>query len=95
MGNVQVLAQNNNGQLTEFQRNKILFDFNTFFDLNNDGYLSYKVVILQFDVSSLCSCFCSRIFNGLKIEYARCQGGRWTVPSINPLKSCFPTFGRV
>ena len=44
MGNVQVLSQNtNNGELTEFQKNKLMFDFNTFFDLNNDGYLSYKV----------------------------------------------------
>ena len=43
MGNVQVLSQNNTGDLTQFQRNKLLFDFNTFFDLNNDGYLSYKV----------------------------------------------------
>ena len=44
MGNVQVLAQNsNNGDLTEFQKNKLLFDFNTFFDLNNDGFLSFKV----------------------------------------------------
>ena len=93
MGNVQVLAQNNNGQLTEFQRNKILFDFNTFFDLNNDGYLSYKVVIIWCVISLLM--FLPRIFNGPKIEFVRCQGGRWTVPSINPLKSCFPTFGRV
>ena len=44
MGNVQVLTQaSNNGELTQFQRNKLLFDFDTFFDLNNDGYLSYKV----------------------------------------------------
>jgi len=43
MGNVQVLSQNTkNGELTNFQKNKLLFDFNTFFDLNNDGYLSYK-----------------------------------------------------
>ena len=46
MGNVQVLSQNtNNGELSEFQKNKLMFDFNTFFDLNNDGYLSYKVNI--------------------------------------------------
>ena len=45
MGNVQVLSQNTkNGELTNFQKNKLLFDFNTFFDLNNDGYLSYKVI---------------------------------------------------
>ena len=47
MGNVQVLAQNkNDGDLTEFQKNKLIFEFNTFFDLNNDGYLSYKVSII-------------------------------------------------
>ena len=46
MGNVQVLSQNtNNGELSDFQKNKLMFDFNTFFDLNNDGYLSYKVNI--------------------------------------------------
>jgi len=44
MGNVQVLSPNssNDGSLTDFQKNKLIFDFNTFFDLNNDGYLSYK-----------------------------------------------------
>ena len=76
MGNVQVLAQNNSGQLTEFQRNKILFDFNTFFDLNNDGYLSYKVVIPCSDESSLCS------FNVQDFQWAKdriCQMSGWKV----------------
>ena len=48
MGNVQILKENqDNGALTEFQKNKLIFDFNTFFDLNNDGYLSYKVIDIE------------------------------------------------
>jgi len=43
MGNVPLSTQIQNGaDLTEFQKNKLTFDFNTFFDLNHDGYLSYK-----------------------------------------------------
>ena len=58
MGNVQVLSQNtNNGELTEFQKNKLMFDFNTFFDLNNDGYLSYKVKRLSRLLILLIQCF--------------------------------------
>ena len=38
---MQVAAQSADC-LTPFQRNKLAFDFNTFFDLNNDGVLSYK-----------------------------------------------------
>ena len=42
MGNVALLSQGNDGALTPFQRSKLIFDFNTFFDLNKDGVLSYK-----------------------------------------------------
>jgi hypothetical protein len=44
MGNVSLIAgRSDTGELSPFQVNKLTFDFNTFFDLNNDGYLSYKV----------------------------------------------------
>ena len=43
MGNVPLHSQGGGGELTEFQKNKLTFDFNTFFDLNHDGFLSYKV----------------------------------------------------
>ena len=42
MGNIPLLGQGNDGALTPFQRSKLIFDFNTFFDLNKDGVLSYK-----------------------------------------------------
>ena len=42
MGNVALLSQGNDGALTPFQRSKLIFDFNTFFDLNKDGVLTYK-----------------------------------------------------
>lgn len=43
MGNVPLASQiHGGGELTEFQKNKLTFDFNTFFDLNHDGFLSYK-----------------------------------------------------
>ena len=42
MGNVALLSQGNDGALTPFQKSKLIFDFNTFFDLNKDGVLSYK-----------------------------------------------------
>ena len=78
MGNVQVLTQaSNNGELTQFQRNKLLFDFDTFFDLNNDGYLSYKVNhslhIIQRQGKKSVS---SRISSGPRIASVRCPGGR-------------------
>ena len=48
MGNVQILKQSQNSSaLTDFQKNKLIFDFQTFFDLNNDGYLSYKVIYYE------------------------------------------------
>ena len=43
MGNVNVRMQKNKDALSGFQIAKLTFDFNTFFDLNKDGYLSYKV----------------------------------------------------
>ena len=78
MGNVQVLTQaSNNGELTQFQRNKLLFDFDTFFDLNNDGYLSYKVNhslhIIQRQGKKSVS---SRISSGPRIASVRCPAGR-------------------
>ncbi|XP_023349795.1 calexcitin-2 isoform X1 [Eurytemora carolleeae] len=42
MGNVNVRMQKNKDALSGFQIAKLTFDFNTFFDLNKDGYLSYK-----------------------------------------------------
>jgi hypothetical protein len=56
MGNVNVRGggRSSSGDLSPFQRSKLTFDFNTFFDLNNDGYLSYKV---SFDVI-----FCNFLF---------------------------------
>ena len=47
MGNVNVRMQKNKDALSGFQIAKLTFDFNTFFDLNKDGYLSYKVRITQ------------------------------------------------
>ena len=92
MGNVQVLSQNNTGDLTQFQRNKLLFDFNTFFDLNNDGYLSYKVKVKinKFFVKKM-SLF--RISSGPRTGYVRCQAGRWTVRNTNPRRNCSLTSG--
>ncbi|TRY68920.1 hypothetical protein TCAL_05220 [Tigriopus californicus] len=40
MGNVQNKGQKN--ELTNFQRRKLKYDFYTFFDLNNDGFLTYN-----------------------------------------------------
>ena len=76
MGNVQVLSQNNTGDLTQFQRNKLLFDFNTFFDLNNDGYLSYKVKI-QFNKFFVKKCLCSGfpVGQGQDMSDVRLEGG--------------------
>ena len=48
MGNVNVSSGRSTSDLSQFQINKLTFDFNTFFDLNNDGYLSYKVWIVFF-----------------------------------------------
>ena len=51
MGNVPLHSQGG-GELTEFQKNKLTFDFNTFFDLNHDGFLSYKVSTISYTESS-------------------------------------------
>ena len=80
MGNVQVLSQNtNNGELTEFQKNKLMFDFNTFFDLNNDGYLSYKVnknlLKLSASDSLINHCFVCQDFQWAKDRI--CQMSGW------------------
>eukprot|EP00095_Tigriopus_kingsejongensis_P000767 maker-scaffold67_size430214-snap-gene-0.12 protein:Tk00767 transcript:maker-scaffold67_size430214-snap-gene-0.12-mRNA-1 annotation:"GF14448" len=40
MGNVHHKGKEN--ELTNFQRKKLKYDFYTFFDLNNDGYLTYN-----------------------------------------------------
>lgn len=40
MGNVQNKGQKN--ELTNFQKRKLKYDFYTFFDLNNDGFLTYN-----------------------------------------------------
>ena len=97
MGNVQVLSQNtsNNGELTEFQKNKLMFDFNTFFDLNNDGYLSYKVKkdSLGLWFPQMTAFLCVRISSGPRIASARCLVGRWTAPSTRPRRSSSPTSG--
>jgi hypothetical protein len=54
MGNVSSIAcRSDTGELSPFQVNKLTFDFNTFFDLNNDGYLSYKVNKNNFYLSNL------------------------------------------
>jgi hypothetical protein len=54
MGNVSVIAgRSDTGELSPFQVNKLTFDFNTFFDLNSDGYLSYKVNRNNFYLSNL------------------------------------------
>ena len=44
MGNValQVGEGGGGGALTPFQRSKLIFDFEKFFDLNKDGILTYK-----------------------------------------------------
>lgn len=43
MGNVALSEQRAKGRrLTELQKNKLTFDFETFFDLNKDGVLSYQ-----------------------------------------------------
>ena len=42
MGNVPVKEQRKKGRLlTPLQKNKLTFDFETFFDLNKDGVLTY------------------------------------------------------
>ena len=41
MGNVALQADEGGG-LTPFQRSKLIFDFEKFFDLNKDGILTYK-----------------------------------------------------
>ena len=42
MGNVPLISQGGSGALTAFQRSKLIFDFETFFDVNKDGVLTYK-----------------------------------------------------
>ena len=42
MGNVPLVSQGESGALTAFQRSKLIFDFETFFDVNKDGVLTYK-----------------------------------------------------
>ena len=43
MGNVALQAEaGGGGALTPFQRSKVIFDFEKFFDLNKDGILTYK-----------------------------------------------------
>jgi len=42
MGNVSVVNQRKQTELSSFQISKLTFDFHTFFDLNHDGFLSYK-----------------------------------------------------
>jgi len=43
MGNVALAEQREKGRsLTDLQKNKLSYDFETFFDLNKDGVLSYK-----------------------------------------------------
>ena len=37
MGNVNVSSGRSTSDLSQFQINKLTFDFNTFFDLNNPG----------------------------------------------------------
>ena len=77
MGNVQVLSQNTkNGELTNFQKNKLLFDFNTFFDLNNDGYLSYKVINVASRI------FIVDYFWTLPLSLIVCQDFQWAKDRI-------------
>ena len=45
MGNVNIKDQLKPQGLSEFQIAKLTYDFQSFFDLNKDGYLSYKVSI--------------------------------------------------
>ena len=44
MGNVPLLQSGDGGggALTPFQRSKVIFEFEKFFDLNKDGILTYK-----------------------------------------------------
>ena len=44
MGNVALLqsGEGEGGALSPFQRSKVIFDFEKFFDLNKDGILTYK-----------------------------------------------------
>ncbi len=48
MGNVNVKDQLRPQGLSDFQVAKLTYDFQTFFDLNKDGYLSYKVSCFKF-----------------------------------------------
>ena len=75
MGNVPLTSQiQSGGSLTEFQKNKLIFDFNTFFDLNHDGFLSYKVKSFLYVGSKIFHRF--RIFSGQKTEFVKCPGGK-------------------
>ena len=82
MGNVQVLAQNkNDGDLTEFQKNKLIFEFNTFFDLNNDGYLSYKVSIMCDNLFFICPNLASFLKDFQWAKDRICQMSGWQINS--------------
>ena len=75
MGNVPLASQiQGGGELTEFHKNKLTFDFNTFFDLNHDGFLSYKVI--SYNIWNSLQCIYFRTFFGQKTEFARCPDGR-------------------
>ena len=77
MGNVPLAAQiqgGGGGALTEFQKNKLTFDFNTFFDLNHDGFLSYKVI--SYIIWQALQHIQFRTSSGQRTEYAKCLDGK-------------------